>query len=536
MKCSLHTGKKYSLDHNLRTYDKNKWNNDGHIDYSRTHLNAVLVNKSLEQFFDEQFGDALVEYNEHNREKHPERLIGFESAADYDDCPPDQRRQRAVKAYCKEQKGKVQEVIIQLGNHDDYVELAAAYGQERADQIHAAYLTEVFERWKEKNPSLVPFCATIHFDEARDGSPHLHIDYLPIAESSRGLTRKVSMDGALKNMGFERKKQHKFAETPYKVWLRSFRTLQEQAAQEFVDRYALGFTIEPSEPSKSGHEQPQDYKLRQAEQQRKQLEQATERRKKEIKQEIEPLMSELDEYKQLKVDIDENSLEKKKLPFSKNVSVSAEQLEKVEQQAAAYVANRDDLDNIRAREAALDQSERTLKTQLQQFRKYEEQKKKEIAEKEKALVEKEEQTQAKYDQQLDLNGYVEELEHIISLKDDEISSLTNENGSLRRSNEQLNGEALNEKESVIEAYRRLTDVIQAVNMLRVEGGEYYAALSPECEDLLNALAACSEKWVVEERLPELANEMWQGGLSAEIQDKVDEISPPDLSHHHHYGL
>ena len=198
--------------------------------------------------------------------------------------------------------------------------------------------------------------------------------------------------------------------------------------------------------------------------------------------------------------------------------------------------NRDDLDNIRAREAALDQSERTLKTQLQQFRKYEEQKKKEIAEKEKALAEKEEQTQAKYDQQLDLNGYVEELEHIISLKDDEISSLTNENGSLRRSNEQLNGEVLNEKESVIEAYRRLTDVIQAVNMLRVEGGEYYAALPPECEDLLNALAACSEKWVVEGRLPELANEMWQGGLSAEIQDKVDEISPPDLSHHHHYAL
>ena len=99
MKCSMHTGKKYSLDHNLRTYDKEKWNNDGHIDYSRSELNQTFVSQPLYKFFDEQFGDALVEYNDKSREKHPERLIGFSSAKDYDDCPPEERRQRAVKAY-----------------------------------------------------------------------------------------------------------------------------------------------------------------------------------------------------------------------------------------------------------------------------------------------------------------------------------------------------------------------------------------------------------------------------------------------------
>ena len=30
-KCSLHIGRKMSREHNLRTYDRDKWNKDGHI-------------------------------------------------------------------------------------------------------------------------------------------------------------------------------------------------------------------------------------------------------------------------------------------------------------------------------------------------------------------------------------------------------------------------------------------------------------------------------------------------------------------------
>lgn len=523
MKCSMHTGKKYSLDHNLRTFDKEKWNNDGHIDYSRSELNQTFVSQPLYKFFDEQFGDALVEYNEKSREKHPERLIGFSSAKDYDDCPPEERRQRAVKAYYQEQKKKVQEVIIQLGNHEDYCSLVADVGQEHADRLHAGYLKEAFDRWKEENPSLVPFCAVTHFDETRDGSPHLHIDYIPIAENSRGLSRKVSMDGALKQIGYERKKQHKYAETPYKQWLRTYRASQEQAAQEYVNRYDYGLSIEPSEPSKSGHEQPQDYKLRQAEQKRKGIE-----------QEIEPLQAELDGYKQLKTDTDSVVLEKKKVPFSKNVIVSAEKLDKTEQQAASYVANRDEIDNIRERQAALEAGERQLAEQRRQQQAYEQKKKKEIAEKEKELASLKAQYQAAYNRQLDLNGCVKQLEHTISLKDEEIGSLTVEIGSLRRSNKQLNDEALSEKESVIEAYSRLTDVIQALNMLRSENSLYYAALPSDSEDLLTALSECSEKWVIEERLPNLANDMWKNNISTEIQDKIDEINPPAQSQGYHY--
>lgn len=523
MKCSMHTGKKYSLDHNLRTYDKEKWNNDGHIDYSRSELNQTFVSQPLYKFFDEQFGDALVEYNDKSREKHPERLIGFSSAKDYDDCPPEERRQRAVKAYYQEQKKKVQEVIIQLGNHEDYCALVADVGQEHADRLHADYLKEAFDRWKEENPSLAPFCAVTHFDETKDGSPHLHVDYIPIAESTRGLSRKVSMDGALKQIGYERKKQHKYSETPYKQWLRTYRALQEQAAQEFVNRYDYGLSIEPSEPSKAEHEQPQDFKLRQAEQKRK-----------EVEQEIKPLQAELDGYKQLKTDTDSVVLEKKKVPFSKNVIVSAEKLDRTEQQAASYVANRDEIENIRERQAAIEAGERQLAEQRRRQQTYEQKKKKEIAEKEEELASLKAQYQAAYEQQLDLNGYVEQLRHIISLKDEEIGSLTAENGSLRLANTQLSDKVSRENESVVEAYSRLTDVIQAVNMLRIEHSIYYAGLSEDSEDLLTAISECSEKWVIEERLSDFANEMWKGSISKEIQDKIDEINPPALSQGYHY--
>lgn len=55
-KISLHVGKKWSQRHNLRDYDKEKWNVDKHIDDSRSHLNVVVKNENLEDFFDKVFG------------------------------------------------------------------------------------------------------------------------------------------------------------------------------------------------------------------------------------------------------------------------------------------------------------------------------------------------------------------------------------------------------------------------------------------------------------------------------------------------
>ena len=185
-------------------------NKDGHIDESRSHLNTELTYTPLSKFFGETFGDALIAFNDANYKKHPDRLIGFKNAKEYENATPQERRERAVKAYCNEQKKNVQEGIFQLGDHNEYMQLVQQVGQQKADKIHADYLEGVYKKFVEDNPTLKVFSAVIHMDEVRDGTPHLHLDFIPVAESSRGLTKKVSMEGALKELGFKREKQQKY--------------------------------------------------------------------------------------------------------------------------------------------------------------------------------------------------------------------------------------------------------------------------------------------------------------------------------------
>lgn len=262
-KHSIHCGKRYSVKHNLRDFDAERWNKDSHISQDRTFLNSVMKNENLTEFFDENFGDALTDFNEKNYEKHPDRLIGFTGRTDYEKCPDEQKRERAVAAYLKQQKKAVQETIIQLGDHGEYEQLVQEQGRTKADSIYSEYLKSAYQHFVEKNPTLKVFCAAVHMDEVGNGTPHLHIDYLPIAQSERGLTCKVSMDGALKAMGFAREKQHKYAETPYKMWLKDRRTDFEDFAQSFANQNKLDMMILPSEKCEVRHEEPQVWRERQ---------------------------------------------------------------------------------------------------------------------------------------------------------------------------------------------------------------------------------------------------------------------------------
>ncbi len=61
-------------------------------------------------------------------------------------------------------------------------------------------LKQYAEAFQERNPNLVVYNMVLHDDEA---NPHLHINYVPNFESSRGLTRRVGMDRALQQQGIE---------------------------------------------------------------------------------------------------------------------------------------------------------------------------------------------------------------------------------------------------------------------------------------------------------------------------------------------
>ena len=196
------------------------------------------------EFFEQTFGDALMQFNANNYKKHPDRLIGM----DYDTYiknqdKPEILRKKAVTSYYSEQKKNIQEAIIQMSDSTNFKQLCNKIGFDKAVQQHKEFLTQVFENWQQSNPNFKVFSAVMHFDEA---TPHLHIDFIPVANSERGLTTKVSVDGALKNMGFNRVKNQKYAETPYKRWLAEQRTRIDDIASKYM-------TIRHAEPRSKGH-------------------------------------------------------------------------------------------------------------------------------------------------------------------------------------------------------------------------------------------------------------------------------------------
>jgi len=180
MKVSFHEGSTWNRKHNATEVGRAKgnWNKDGHINPELFQDNVILIDKSLRQFFEETFSEAIADFNEQNKTKHPDRVT-------------------TVSEYYQKYKSHAKESIIQLGDHEEYQLLVEAIGKEQAQEIHKQFLKSVVEYWQKENPNLKIFGAYIHFDELKEGTPHLHLDYLPVSTSDRGLKVRVSRDGAL---------------------------------------------------------------------------------------------------------------------------------------------------------------------------------------------------------------------------------------------------------------------------------------------------------------------------------------------------
>ena len=343
-KASMHVGKKYSLKHNLREYDATKWNTDGHIQSDRSHLNERLTHTELRDFFQKTFGAAIDQYNEKNREKHPDRMT-------------------SVDDYYNKYKGHAQECIMQMGDHENYMELIKLVGQEKADSIHKQFLTRAYNNWLKDNPSLKVFSATIHMDEIKDGTPHIHIDFLPVAESSRGLTVKVSMDGAMKKLGYDRKTKAKdgendsYKETPYRRWLSQQRERIESLADEYVH-------LIPSQPfTKRRRQETWQWRAQQKEALVEDVKQLSET-KVQAEKDIAQLRTEYKQYRDLEIEKEDLSqkIRVKAGHFGKNETVVMDKadFDKIQEQSAAYVANYDKIKFADERSSDLDEREKRL--------------------------------------------------------------------------------------------------------------------------------------------------------------------------------
>ncbi|WP_259418315.1 plasmid recombination protein [Bacillus toyonensis] len=160
-----------SLSHNNR---ENIYGNPG-IDQSRLDENIYFVQKDIRSVYKDVFQEAVDKYNE--KQKRNDRKI-----QDYYD-----------KIHKNEKTHEQRELVVAVGEGKDDPKYRGAKKEA---------LKQYAEAFQGRNPNLAVYNMVLHDDEA---NPHLHINYVPNFESSRGLTRRVGMDRALQQQGVQGK-------------------------------------------------------------------------------------------------------------------------------------------------------------------------------------------------------------------------------------------------------------------------------------------------------------------------------------------
>ena len=168
---------KGSRFHNLRLYEENGMEIPDNIDPSRSNENITLIDIPLHEAYKKIFGKAVEEYNQKQT-----------------------RKDRKIKSYItkiensKNGEQVFYEDVVQWGMIKDFV------NNPTTREVAKKCLIEYVEGFQKANPQLIIIGAYIHMDE---GSPHLHIDYVPVATGyKRGLSKRNSLDKAMKQMGY----------------------------------------------------------------------------------------------------------------------------------------------------------------------------------------------------------------------------------------------------------------------------------------------------------------------------------------------
>lgn len=276
------------------------------------------------------------------------------------------------------------------------------------------------EEWDKRNPNLRLIGAYIHCDES-DGTVHMHVDYIPVAECTRGMKLQNSLDRALQQQGFLSTNIHQTAQI---AWQDS-----EREALCIICR-DLGIDVQRNQGIGQGRKSltPQEYKR------------AKEKQKTQIENELKPLMDELDKYRILDVSTRFFDIEKKKVPFSKKVTVSVEDIEQLEEQAKAYRVNRQEVYTLRVRKAALDERERQLderEQQLDEKGKYLNERLDQLEENQRVLQKNRHIVEQMYERQKRVNQLLDQSECKVSSLSAENVSLTDRVAEMNRTIERL---------------------------------------------------------------------------------------------------
>lgn len=162
---SMHIGNAHNQKHNTR-----EMSNNTQIRQERSEENLILRNEPEAVAYHRLFDAAKLEYNQRcKKQGHAERCI-----KDY--------RQHVLR----NNKFTAKEMVVQIGN-----------AKEQPDEKTAVKaLQDVYKAFTERyGGSFEVIGAYIHLDEA---TPHMHVTFIPVIESKRGMHRQVSMNKACK--------------------------------------------------------------------------------------------------------------------------------------------------------------------------------------------------------------------------------------------------------------------------------------------------------------------------------------------------
>ena len=177
-KVSAHNGSKVSQSHNLRI--KKVIEKEKHIKEDGEHY--TLYHRDLKEAYKIIFGEALEEYNERVKKKNPDRVKNIDEYLNGIFAKKDKSKNSIKPCY---------EIILQIGNK----------GNQPNEDICKFILEDFYYQFRAVFSKLEVIGCYIHNDE--EGGVHMHIDYIPVADCSRGMKKQPLINSALEQMGYK---------------------------------------------------------------------------------------------------------------------------------------------------------------------------------------------------------------------------------------------------------------------------------------------------------------------------------------------
>ena len=150
------------------------------IDISRKENNITIVKEDLKELYKNEFSQATEDYNNKPKKSGKKKTKNEQKGDYYQEI---KKNKNGQKLYY--------ELVIQIGDMND----TNCSGN---TENEVAILTKYAEEFLVRFPNLKVFNAVIHMDEE---TPHLHIDYVPVAENcKRGISKQNSQTKAFEQI------------------------------------------------------------------------------------------------------------------------------------------------------------------------------------------------------------------------------------------------------------------------------------------------------------------------------------------------